>query len=290
MIEPIERPSITEAVGGGEETHFNPVCAQLIDRIVGPVLGVDVDDVQREVPCAGRRLDLLATADVRRVAIELQYGDADPGHLGRLVGWYAPHVAATDRILVAESFPTALKEAVREKGIPNLALIKAITGWNRDGAPALGFEVVASNIASVQGGALRDSQKSADRKNSTQLLGDALDRHGLQDSNASSYVRLFPIRDGFWANTYVRAARVVLHIGAYSPFDAEAAVRLVDDDWGPQGNGMYFTVSDDVDSYVLSEEDAEKVADKISRMQAEIEAALNAGIASTTLDQDEEES
>ena len=32
MIEPIERPSITEAVGGGEETHFNPVCAQLIDR------------------------------------------------------------------------------------------------------------------------------------------------------------------------------------------------------------------------------------------------------------------
>ena len=53
---------------------------------------------------------------------------------------------------------------------------------------------------------------------------------------------------------------------------------------------MYFTVSDDVDSYVLSEEDAEKVADKISRMQAEIEAALNAGIASATLDQDEEES
>ena len=64
-IGPISKPSIFEVVGGAEDTHFNPVCAAEIDRIVGPVLGIDVDDVKREVPCMGRRLDLLIDIDSR---------------------------------------------------------------------------------------------------------------------------------------------------------------------------------------------------------------------------------
>lgn len=273
-IKPIERPSLFDAVGGGEETHFNPVCVELIDRIVGPVLGVDVDDVQREVPCLGRRLDLFATAEARRVAIELQYGEADPSHLGRLLGWYAPHVAATDAILVAESFPASLVDAVRDQRIRGLALVRVLTGWNRDGAAALDFEVVMSNITPVQGGSLGGDQKSDDRRASNAILGDALSGHGLKDSNARDYVRLFPIVDGFWANAEIRASRVVLRIGAAPIFDAEAAARRLDPDWGPQGNGMSYTVSDDVESYRLSPESAEKVAEEIAGMTDEILEAL----------------
>ena len=85
----LEGLTLAKAFGGGEATHFNPACAEMIDRIVEPVVGEEVIDVHREVNCEGSRLDLLAVTNERRVAVELQYGDADASHLGRLVAWSA---------------------------------------------------------------------------------------------------------------------------------------------------------------------------------------------------------
>ena len=123
----------------GEATHFNPACAQMIDRIVGPVVGEEVIDVTSEVNCEGRRLDLLAVTQEHIVAIELQFNGADASHLGRLIGWYAPSVDATASILVAESFSDLLVKQVRDKAIKSLALVQATAGWNKDGQVGLDF-------------------------------------------------------------------------------------------------------------------------------------------------------
>ena len=46
----LERLSLNK-VFEGEATHFNPACAEMIDRIVGPVVGEEVIDVASEVNC-----------------------------------------------------------------------------------------------------------------------------------------------------------------------------------------------------------------------------------------------
>lgn len=282
----VAKPSIFDVVGGAEDTHFNPACADEIDRIVSPVLGIDVDDVKREVPCMGRRLDLLATADTHRVAIELQYGEADPSHLGRLVGWYAPHVAATDMILVAESFPSVVVDAVRESRIPNLALLKVIPGWNHDGTSGLDFEVVMSNITPVLGQSAASGEKHAAMRDSVSRLGKALAEHGLKDSNARGYVRLFPLQDEVWANVLVRFTRVVVTVGSAQVIDAELAVKRLSDDWGVHGNGLYLTVSDDVDAYGLLPGAAAQVAADIAEMRGDINEVVDAVAATIRDDED----
>jgi hypothetical protein len=285
-IGPISKPSIFEVVGGAEDTHFNPVSAAEIDRIVAPVLGIDVDDVKREVPCMGRRLDLLATADTHRVAIELQYGEADPSHLGRLVGWYAPHVAATDMILVAESFPTVVVDAVRESRVPNLALLRVVPGWNQDGTSGLDFELVISNITPVLGHSAEADEKNLAMRDSIARLGKALTEHGLKDSNARGYVRLFPIRGEVWANVLVRAKRVVVTVGSAQVIDAESAVKTLPDEWGAHGNGLYLTVSDDVDAYALRPEAEGVIAAEISEMRRNINEVIDA-VAATIRQEDD---
>jgi hypothetical protein len=92
-----------------------------------------------------------------------------------------------------------------------------------------------------------------------------------------------------WAGDH-RAGRVIIGIGASPRFDAEAAARRIDLDWSPQGNGIYYTVSDDVDSFRLSPENAEKVAAKISAMADDLDAALDACIVAVIdIDGDAEE-
>ena len=141
----LEGLTLAQAFGGGEATHFNPACAEMIDRIVEPVVGEEVIDVHREVNCEGSRLDLLAVTNERRGAVELQYGDADASHLGRLVGWYGPSVCATDMVLVAEGFPALLIDAVRNDRLRDLDLVQASAGWNQGGEMGVAFSIAAQS-------------------------------------------------------------------------------------------------------------------------------------------------
>ena len=274
QVGPIEHPSIAEVVGGGEATHFNAACATEIDRIIGPVIGVDVEDVQREVPCGARRLDLLATAVGRRVAIELQYGEADPDHLGRLIGWYAPHVSATDHVLVAEAFPASVVDGVRTGRIPNMALVRVVTGWNPDGSMGLDFEVVESNIERLRGSS-EDARARADRaRKSIKMLAAALSDRGLKDSNARDYVRLFPVQNRCWAVAEIRASRVVVAVGSFDVFDSELAAENLGDEWIAKGNRIYNEVFDGVESFVLTRDQANEVASRIEGQSEAIEESV----------------
>jgi hypothetical protein len=37
----LDRPTVQQIVDGNEDSHFNPACADSIDQIVGPVLGLE---------------------------------------------------------------------------------------------------------------------------------------------------------------------------------------------------------------------------------------------------------
>lgn len=275
----LERPTVLQVIGGGEASHFNPACAASIDQIVGPVVGLEVDEVLREVPAAGKNLDLLAVAENRRIAIELQYGEADPSHLGRLLGWYAPAVEATEEILVAESFPEPLLFAVRSGQLRNVALVRAIAGWNRDGTGGVAFESAASSIESVQSGS-PIARENRDREfASVALIGQELAQHGLRDSNAQSYVRLFPVKDGCWATVRIRVAKVVLNIGSSNEVDFDAAAEALDTDWSSVGKGLYKSISDQVDSYAVDPEAVPGIAARVAELADDAREAVDALIA-----------
>jgi hypothetical protein len=78
------------------------------------------DSSTMEVNLLDRYLDVLAAAELPstgeqiQVAIENQYGVADPDHFGRLVGWYMPETGAQMGVLIAEDFDPQLVKAVSD--------------------------------------------------------------------------------------------------------------------------------------------------------------------------------
>jgi hypothetical protein len=270
---------VREVIGGNEDAHFNPACAESIDQIVGPVVGLEVDEVRREVPCAGKSLDLLAVAENRRVAIELQYGEADPSHLGRLLGWYAPAVEATDKILVAESFPEPLLFAVRSGQLRNVALVRALAGWNQDGTGGIAFETSATSIESVQGRSPAAHENREREFASVALIGQELAKYDLRDSNAQGHVRLFPVREGCWATVRIRTSRVVLNIGSSAQVDFDAAAGALDTEWSAVGKGLYKKISDQVEAYAVDPDAVPGIASTIADLADDAEQAIDALIA-----------
>ena len=81
---------------------------------------MDPDQSQMEINLLDRYLDVLAAAELPitgeqvPVAIENQYGTADPDHFGRLVGWYMPETGAPMGVLIAENFDPQLIKAVSD--------------------------------------------------------------------------------------------------------------------------------------------------------------------------------
>ena len=259
----------------GEATHFNPACAQMIDRIVGPVVGEEVIDVTSEVNCEGRRLDLLAVTQEHIVAIELQFNGADASHLGRLIGWYAPSVDATASILVAESFSDLLVKQVRDKAIKSLALVQATAGWNKDGQVGLDFNVIASSLAIEQRISSAVSEGAENNIKSIQLLSNELSQYGLKDSNAKYYIRLFPVKDHVWVTCEVRATRVVLTVGAATTARPEDIINTLRDGWVHIGKRLYLTIFDEGSNYEITEAESKSIAKMIDDMRPELESIVN---------------
>ena len=282
----LERLSLNK-VFEGEATHFNPACAEMIDRIVGPVVGEEVIDVTREVNCEGSRLDLLAVTNDHTVAIELQFNGADASHLGRLIGWYAPLVDATVSILVAESFPESLVHQIQENKIQSLALVRATAGWNKDGQVGLNFDVVASSIQTEIGNNSGSSEANERNIESIQLLSTALAKYGLRDSNAKYYIRLFPVKDHVWATAEVRVGRVVVTVGSSTNARSEEIVGSLKDGWVGSNNGkrLYLTISDSVENYLIGEGQAENLAEEIANRKTEILEVVD--LLASTIPEDE---
>lgn len=282
----LERLSLN-TVFEGEATHFNPACAEMIDRIVGPVVGEEVIDVASEVNCEGSRLDLLAVTNDHRVAVELQFGGADASHLGRLIGWYAPAVEATASILVAEDFPKLLVNQVRDKKISNLALVRALTGWNKDGLVGIDFQVVVSSLPSVRGDSNTEMSETDKRHNaSTLLLASELAKFGLKDSNANYYIRLFPLRGKCWATVRIRSGRVVINVGSSSNTRPELISDELPDDWTIIRKGLWRTVSDEVEGYGINEGEVGNIAKDIDGLKSEIQSLID--LLSGTIPEDED--
>ncbi len=282
----LERLSLNK-VFEGEATHFNPACAEMIDQIVGPVVGEEVIDVAPEVNCQGSRLDLLAVTSDHRVAVELQFGSADASHLGRLIGWYAPAVEATASILVAEDFPKLLVNQVRDNKISDLALVRAITGWNKDGLVGIDFEVVASSLPVVQSNHNSEPSEADIRQNeSTLMLASELAKFGLKDSNANYYVRLFPMKGKCWATVRIRSGRVVINIGSSSNTRPELISDQLSDDWTIITKGLWRTVSDEVEGYAINEGEVGNIAKDIDGLKSEILGLID--LLSGTIPEDED--
>jgi len=282
----LEGLTLAKAFGGGEATHFNPACAEMIDRIVEPVVGEEVIDVHREVNCEGSRLDLLAVTNERRVAVELQYGDADASHLGRLVGWYGPSVGATDMVLVAEGFPALLIDAVRNDRLRDLALVQASAGWNQGGEMGVAFSIAASSVVPESGSSEAEAAKNAAHCESVRLLGDALATHHLKDSDAKYYIRLFPIKDHCWAVVRVRSSRVVVNVGSSAKVDPEAVVDDLDEDWvAKPRSGLFLTVSREAESYSVNPDAVEAIAQSIANLESSIHRAVDCLIATVEADE-----
>ena len=285
----LEGLTLAKAFGGGEATHFNPACAEMIDRIVEPVVGEEVIDVHREVKCESSRLDLLAVTSERRVAVELQYGDADASHLGRLVGWYGPSVGATDMVLVAEGFPTLLVDAVRNDRLRDLALVQASAGWNQGGEVAVAFSIVASSVVPESGSSEAEAAKQAAHRESVRLLGDALATHHLKDSDAKHYIRLFPVMDHCWASVVVRSGRVVVNVGSSAKVEPEAVIDDLDEEWiAKPRSGLFLTVSREVESYSINPDAVEAIAQSIADLEPSIQVAIDGLIATVEADESDQ--
>jgi hypothetical protein len=285
----LEGLTLAKAFGGGEATHFNPACAEMIDRIVEPVVGEEVIDVHREVKCEGSRLDLLAVTNERRVAVELQYGDADASHLGRLVGWYGPSVGATDMVLVAEGFPALLVDAVRNDRLRDLALVQASAGWNQGGEVGVAFSIAASSVVRESGSSEAQAAKHAAHYESVRLLGDALATHHLKDSGAKDYIRLFPIKDHCWAAVRMRSGRVVVNVGSSAKADPEAVVDDLDEEWiAKPRSGLFLTVSREAESYSINPDAVEAIAQSIADLGPSIHKAIDYLIATIEADDPDE--
>ncbi|MHB1582498.1 MAG: hypothetical protein ACYCU7_16175 [Acidimicrobiales bacterium] len=115
----------------------------------------DGDEVPTEVNLLERSLDILASAELPgsgdqvQVAIENQYGRADPDHFGRLVGWYLPETGAEMGVLIAEEFPPQLLKAVGDGRIvrPTHGLwLVQVSGYLVDGRPTVHYSTQACSL------------------------------------------------------------------------------------------------------------------------------------------------
>jgi len=150
------RLPLSEVFGGGEAVRMTPEIARNID-VLDEVLSCwfDSDTTETEVPLLSRSLDVLATAEIPgtgeeiAVAIENQYGVADPDHFGRLVGWYMPETSADMGVLIAEGFDPHLIRAVEEGRVVKpkygLWLVEA-TGQVVNGEPVVSYELQATSL------------------------------------------------------------------------------------------------------------------------------------------------
>jgi hypothetical protein len=188
-------------------------------------------------------------------------------------------VEATDKILVAESFPEPLLFAVRSEQLHDVALVRAIAGWNRDGSGGIAFETAASSVESVQGRSEFASENRDREFASTALIGLELAKHNLRSSNAQSYVRLFPVQEGCWATVRVRSSRVILNIGSSEDVNFDAAAESLEADWSAVGKGLYMTISDQVEAYAVDPAAVPGIASKIADLAGEAQRAIDALIA-----------
>lgn len=147
---------LKDILGGGEAQVMTPAIAKNI-TVLDSALSCwfDSESPETEVALFGRSLDVLATAEIPgtgeeiAVAIENQYGQADPDHFGRLVGWYMPEVGADMGVLIAESFEPHLIRAVSEGQIiqprHGLWLIEA-SGFDVGGTKTISYSLKASSL------------------------------------------------------------------------------------------------------------------------------------------------
>jgi hypothetical protein len=150
------RTALVQVFGGGEAMRMTPELAENIAVLDEPLSCRMVPDKsQMEISLLERSLDILATAELPAtgeqvpVAIENQYGMADPDHFGRLVGWYMPETGAPMGVLIAESFPPQLVKAVTDGLIirpeHGLWLVEAC-GYLINGHPVITYTTVACSL------------------------------------------------------------------------------------------------------------------------------------------------
>ncbi len=147
---------LREILGGDEAKVMTPAIAanlSVLDAVVS--CWFDTESCDTEISLFNRSLDILANAEIpgsgaeTPVAIENQYGPADPDHFGRLVGWYMPETNAEMGILIAESFEPHLINAV-DRGLIikprfGLWLVEAV-GQMVAGSPAVTYTLKATSI------------------------------------------------------------------------------------------------------------------------------------------------
>lgn len=169
---------LKEVLGGDEARFMTPAIAQNLGVLDSTLsCWFDPESVEQEVPLFNRFLDILAKAEIPGtgeeipVAIENQYGIADPDHFGRLVGWYMPETSAEMGVLIAEGFEPHLIRAVSEGKIVQpkygLWLVEA-SGQMVNGTPTVSYAVRATSVE-------RDvllAREIAFKKNATTSTGD----------------------------------------------------------------------------------------------------------------------
>jgi hypothetical protein len=147
---------LKEVLGGDEARFMTPAVASnlpVLDAVVS--CWFDLESAETEVSLFNRSLDILASAEIpgtgeeTLVAIENQYGTADPDHFGRLVGWYMPETNAEMGILIAESFEPHLLNAV-DRGLiirPRLGLwLIEASGQIVNGVPLVQYVLRATSL------------------------------------------------------------------------------------------------------------------------------------------------
>jgi hypothetical protein len=153
------RTPLATVLGGGEATKMTPELASNIAVLDEPLLCRMVpDQSEMEINLIDRYLDILAAAELPTtgeeipVAIENQYGMADPDHFGRLVGWYMPETGAPMGVLIAESFSPQLVKAVNDGVIirpeHGLWLVEA-NGYLIGDHPVITYSTVACSLPRV---------------------------------------------------------------------------------------------------------------------------------------------
>lgn len=147
---------LREILGGPEDVVMTPEISQNI-TVLNSTLSCwfDAETAETEVALFGRKLDILVRAEIPgtgeevTVAVENQYGSADPDHFGRLIGWYMPEVGAEMGVLIAESFEPHLVRAVTEGQIiqprHGLWLVEA-AGYEVGGVKSVSYSLRATSL------------------------------------------------------------------------------------------------------------------------------------------------
>jgi hypothetical protein len=147
---------LKDILGGPENVAMTPGIAQNI-TVLDSTLSCwfDAETTETEVALFGRYLDILVRAEIPgtgeeiAVAVENQYGPADPDHFGRLIGWYMPEVGAEMGVLIAESFEPHLVRAVTEGQIiqprHGLWLVEA-AGYEIGGMKSVSYTLRATSL------------------------------------------------------------------------------------------------------------------------------------------------